>query len=116
MNRNIGRTNSLLVILAFTSLLLAITATYAAHQANSRSSLRYLACSEPPISPSLSRCPPEDDRAVLARTLTAWTVARYTPNGGWVTTTGEPVRSRVIDWVTLPDSEPTPPTFGQAPR
>lgn len=100
--RRVDRTTVLLAALAALSLLLALVSTLTAYRASKRSAIRYLACVEV-ASETLSRCPPDDTRAVLARTETAWTVARYHPETGWVTTHGTPVRSRVLDWSELPD-------------
>lgn len=54
---------------------------------------------------STSRCPPGDDRVVLARTETGWTAARYSANSGWLTPNGAPIRVRIVDWVDLPSVE-----------
>lgn len=100
--RRVDRTTVLLAALAALSLLLALVSTLTGHWASKRSPIRYLACAEV-ASETLSRCPPDDTRAVLARTKTGWTVARYHPEMGWVTTNGAPVQSRVLDWSELPN-------------
>lgn len=64
----------------------------------------YVACSVQ-ATPSTSRCPPGDDRVVLARTETGWTVARYYPDSGWLTPNGVSIRVRIVDWADLPSVE-----------